>query len=170
MIDLLSKFKLNQSSIVILAENNNPSILNPDFLKHNNIIPSDSPIKDVLCTPPFAQVSFDNNYVISVDLDKLQFLDNDPKRIPAESKIAIMAASYISTLRFVQYRALGINFVGYYEFSDEKLPLEYLTSRFLKDDLPFLKSGLKKLIDSSLKFTFLYEENCARSRSDCVSR
>ena len=159
MIDiLLRKIKLTQSSIVILAENNNPSILNPDFLKHNNIVPSDYIIKDVLCTPPFAQVTFDNKYVIAVDQDKLQFLDNDPDRIPTESKIAKMAESYITTLPFVRYRALGINFVGYYEFTNDELPLRYLASHFLKDDLPFLKSGSKKLIDSTLKFTLRYGE------------
>ncbi|MBM4055945.1 MAG: hypothetical protein FJ264_15035 [Planctomycetes bacterium] len=126
-------FKFTNFSIVVLAKANNPSILNPDFLKINKIVDSNYKVKDFICTPPVAQVSFDEGISIITEFERLQFIDNIQKRIPCDSQIPKVAVKYIETLPHVNYIAAGINFVGHYQFEDNTLANSFITGKFIKE-------------------------------------
>jgi len=53
------KVILTELGIVIVAQNHNPTILNPDFLKRNKIVPENWELAcPPICLPPVARVSF----------------------------------------------------------------------------------------------------------------
>lgn len=72
----VKKFNPISFSVVVIANDHNPTILNPDFLRTNNIIPSDYAVKNTVTTPPFSTVEYENGITISVEIDKLQVINN----------------------------------------------------------------------------------------------
>jgi len=62
-------------SIVVVAKSHNPTILNPDFLKDNEIVPANWELeKPPVCLEPVAEIVFKNKVRIIAQLDKLIFL------------------------------------------------------------------------------------------------
>jgi hypothetical protein len=117
--------------IVILASANNPSILNPDFLRINDIVDKDfNPIESI-STPPVSHVKYKEKVAITVDFERLTFIDTDEDRIPHNSPIPSIAKKYIEILRHVPYKAVGINFNGYYECSHMD-PSQYILNKLIK--------------------------------------
>lgn len=101
-----------QKSIVVVAADHNPTILNPDFLIRQNIVDegwgwnlSASPVT----TPAFASVEYDSGISIIVDPNKLQVVDNTPAE-PNDSKFTDIIKNYMGALPHVKYKAIGINF------------------------------------------------------------
>lgn len=70
-------------SIVVVAKSHNPAILNPDFLKDNEIVPANWELeKPPVCLEPVAEIVFKNKVRIIAQLDKLIFSEN----VKAKSK------------------------------------------------------------------------------------
>lgn len=126
-------FTLDNFSIVVLAQAHNPSILNPDFLKNQKIVDPLYTPANVICTPPVAQVSYQEGITIMAEFEKLQFIDADTKRIPFESPIPGIALNYIKALPHVRYTAVGLNFVGHYLCKDKATAVALIPSKFLKE-------------------------------------
>lgn len=122
---------LNQHSIVVVGDTHNPSILNPDFLVHQNIVPKawGWKVSETFTTPPLAVVRYQNDVAITVEPNKLQVTDGGVESDPAASKAAEVASAYVSTLPHVRYKAVGINFQS---ITDNPSPEELLKKRFLK--------------------------------------
>ena len=58
---------LIEFSIVLVATSNNPSILNPDFLFHNDIVDVSHQVRDPrISTPAFSQVTFEDGLTVKV--------------------------------------------------------------------------------------------------------
>lgn len=148
------KFNLTNFSIVVLAQAHNPSILNPDFLKNNEIVDAGFTPKDVICTPPFAHVSFDEGISIVAEFENLQFIDTVSERIPHGSQIPEIAGRYISILPHVRYTAAGINFIGHYLWEDANRVRSFIQDKFIKEG-DWLSTG-DKLTNIGLKFVFLF--------------
>jgi hypothetical protein len=103
--------KLAKVSVVVLSEGNNPRLLNPDFLERNGIVPVDWPVKDVLVTPPLAQITYENGVQFLVEIGKVQIQVNKPEAVAWEKKLPDMATTYLDLLPHVTYRAAGVNFI-----------------------------------------------------------
>lgn len=113
------ELKMISTAVVVLSEGNNPKLLNPDFLKRNKVVSGDWKVKDVLVTPPFAQVSYENAVQFTVEINKLQIQVNRPEAVDWVNALPAMASSYLELLPHVTYRAVGINFVfGTMQFPD----------------------------------------------------
>ena len=140
--------KLLQFSIVVLATDHNPTILNPDFLRLQEIVPADwgwDLASPPITTPPFATVPYESGVSISVESNKLQVADNKVTE-PSESKIVAMVKRYVEVVPHVRYTAVGINFRFAIELDDADA---YLKAQFLKDgawdseENPMKSVGLK---------------------------
>ena len=114
-------------SIVVAANDYNPTILNPDFLAKNKIVPeawnwklSGLP----LTTPPFATVSYDSHVSVTVDSKKLSIVDGSA--VPSKSNIVEIAEKYVETLPHVNYSAVGFNFSSFIKDNESKALLERL--------------------------------------------
>lgn len=139
-------------SIVIVASDCNPTILNPDFLAHQGIVPEDWGWKvsaPAITTPPFATVVYDSGVSVSVEPNKFQVVDRLIERTPDASKIPEIARKYIEVLPHVRYTAVGHNFKGFAEHADAEA---FLKERFLKSGA--WDSDKHPLDGISLKFAY----------------
>lgn len=128
------EFKVTDFNIVVLASAHNPSILNPDFLKNNGIVDKDIKPIEVICTPPFSQVKFEDKTSIFVDTERLTFADSEPDRLPSKTGIPQMAIKYLDVLTHVPYTAVGINFNCFFEFSHMP-PTRFIMNRFINKEI-----------------------------------
>ncbi len=128
--------RVTQLSVVILGTEHNPTILNPNFLEDQGIVPSEWNWKlsnePPLTTPPLSRVSYSNGVLITVQREKLQITDNllTDRRSVTNSKAPEIALKYIKELPHVKYRAVGINVTA---VMDSEEPGSFLIDRFLKD-------------------------------------
>ncbi len=106
------KVRLLQFSAVVAGEAHNPTILNPDFLVAEGIVPKswDWKVIDTLTTPLLAMIRFENEVTITVEQGKVQVTDSYVKEGPEKSKVTEIASAYVKTLRHVRYKAVGNNF------------------------------------------------------------
>jgi hypothetical protein len=133
------RIDLTSFAIVVLARAHNPSILNPDFLKYNDIAPAGYTPVDVVCTAPIAHVVYREGISVVAEFDSLQFIDEDRMRIPFDSPIPRVAVKYIDVLPHVRYNAVGVNFAGHFAKSGTApsmarlYNLSFIKERFIKE-------------------------------------
>ncbi len=142
-------------SIVVVARDCNPTILNKDFLKYQRIVPEEWGWKVVgpeITTPPFATVTYDSGVSVSVEPNKFQVIDRLSDKAPDASRIPEIARKYIEVLPHVRYTAVGHNFKGFAECEDAEA---YLEERFLKRGV--WDSDKYPLDGLSLKFVYPLE-------------
>lgn len=150
------KLDLTNFSIVVIAQANNPSILNPDFLRINSIVDASFTPTNVICTQPVAQVSYAEGVSIIADFERLQFVDTELKRIPNDSPIPKIATQYIKVLPQVRYTAAGINFTGHIVCKDLESARNIVLEKFIKDG-PWLGYG-DKGPQIGLKFAYIFDK------------
>ena len=124
-------FQLATFSVVVVGSNHNPTLLNPDFLRINKIVPIDQEVTKTITTPPVAIVEYKSGLSITVEMEKLQVLQAVLGKL--ESSISIVpdvAMSYIRTLPHVPYTAVGINWIGHVLV---KNPETWVRDRFITD-------------------------------------
>ena len=105
--------KLIELSVVLVANSNNPSIINPDFLRYNKIVDDSYEVQDSpISTPAFSQVMFKNGITVTSAPDRVIFahagtLNRDDIVSPGVTK------RYLECVPHVPYRAIGINPKGF---------------------------------------------------------
>ena len=147
---------LYNASIVVLANENNPTILNPDFLKIQKIVPEDWEVSDdPITTPPFSSVKYSNGYTIIVENDKVQFAQDGESIDAPSTRLPEISQNYLTVLPHVKYSALGLNFRIAITADD---PKGLIVDLFIKDG-PW-NTPKNRLDVAGLKF--IYEENDAK--------
>jgi hypothetical protein len=126
------KPRLIQFSSVVVGQSHNPSILNPDFLAAEGIVPKswDWKVAETLTTPPLSMVRYENGVIITVEVAKLQVTDPNVEDGPTKSKVGEIASAYVKTLRHVRYTAVGNNFQSLVPMES---PESFLKELFLKE-------------------------------------
>ncbi len=123
-----------QFSIVVLATDHNPTILNLIFLRLQTIVPSEwgwELASPPITTQPFATVQYESGVSISVEPNKLQVADNKVTKLP-ESKIVAIVKRYVEVVSHVRYITVGSNFRTVIELDDADACLK---AQFLKKGL-----------------------------------
>ncbi len=101
-------------SVVLVANANNPSIVNPDFLRYNGIVDEHREVEgNPIALPGFSQVMFKGGLVVKAEPNRVIFeQDGDP--LTLENIICpAMAKQYLKKVPHVLYSAIGINPKGY---------------------------------------------------------
>ncbi len=151
------------ASIVVLAEEHNPTILHPSFLAKERIVDEDWGLKEPpVCTPPYSRVHYSNGILFVVELNKLQVIDTTPSEDPADWQIHKLISTYIQSLPHVRYTAVGMNLEGFLPCSS---PEVFLIDRFLKKGVWDSDSFDLK----TLGIDFVYEVEDSRLRLSCDS-
>ncbi|MBA2492015.1 MAG: hypothetical protein H0V34_10035, partial [Gammaproteobacteria bacterium] len=123
--------KLFEVSIVIVGNDCNPTILNPDFLASQKIVPEAwgwQVVGAPITTPPFATAAYDSGVAITVDTSKVQVVGVWQDDHTCGS-VAHIARRYVEVLPHVRYTGVGNNFRGLSENDDAET---FLKNRFLK--------------------------------------
>ncbi len=97
------------ANVVIVARSNNPSLLNPDFLRINDLVPPEWDVEETLTTPPVAYVQFRNGPRVQVTEDRLEVRKNIRGPFPADLPVYGIASGYTKILKHVPYTAIGLN-------------------------------------------------------------
>ncbi len=117
-------------SVVVAAEQHNPSILHPSFLQTEGIVPADWEVAEgPICTPAFSLVGYSNGIEFRVEQSRLQIVDGNPKGDGTDSFVPELAGKYIDKLPHVHYKAVGVNFVTFSACDNAD---EYIVRRFLR--------------------------------------
>ena len=124
------ELEILNTSVVVIAEGHNPTILHPAFLTSQGIVPDDWELASPpLCTPAFSLAKYKNGITFNVESNQLVVTEEKPTGNPDNSKISELAVSYAKKLPHVHYKAAGVNFNGFclHEGSEQ-----FLIARFLQ--------------------------------------
>ena len=106
------RIDLIEFSVVVVAQSNNPTILNPDFLKHNGIVSAGRDLhreQPPLTTPMFSQVAFEDGLVVRADPATIAFMQAADVLAHGDIDGPTVAKGYLKTVPHVRYTALGLN-------------------------------------------------------------
>lgn len=97
-------------SVVLVGQNHNPTLLNPDFLANKGIVPADWKLAaPPVCLEPFAQVAYANDVVFTAQLKKVVISQSRKDSSFEDSPVADLAKRYLEVVPLVDYQAVGIN-------------------------------------------------------------
>lgn len=103
---------LLEHSVVLIAENVDPSIINPDFLgKHSDEYSDLKTEQPPVSTPVFSQVNFEGGLAVTALPDRISFA-RQLKDIEDSKKInngMISVKSLLAKLSGVRYKSIGVN-------------------------------------------------------------
>ncbi|MCG2659466.1 MAG: hypothetical protein L6437_04370 [Kiritimatiellae bacterium] len=115
---------LDEIDLVVIAQNHNPSILNPDFLIRMGIVDHNwgwELVRSPVSTPHFSKVEYQSGVSIQAFFERLIFSDGNEENIAKGTRLSAIARKYIETLPHVSYSAIGVNLkVHVVAESDEK--------------------------------------------------
>jgi hypothetical protein len=148
---------IQELAIVVVARNHNPTILNPDFLKYNDIVPKEWELEGPpLCVEPVSQVKFKNGISIIAQLNKLIFVEPTDASSPDQAGAPRIARKYLETLPHVDYRAIGINIRGHVKLDGEETIRKYLAETLVSPG-PWREFG-KAPLRAEIKFKYTLEK------------
>lgn len=99
-------------SVVVVAEANNPTILNPDFLRHNGIVGSHRQLSEndpPITSPLLSAVIFDDALTVRADPNRVTFEQRGSALSLEDIECVDMAKGYLKTVPHVPYTAFGLN-------------------------------------------------------------
>ena len=130
MANTAPNYQVANLSVVLAAQSHNPSIINPDFLKHNKIVEEDwDTISPPVTTPVVAQINYEK---ISWTITNEQCVVSE--QIKGEFRdsyyLHTCAKKYAEVLKHISYRALGLNWQIIIQM--EENTADWIKSKFLK--------------------------------------
>ncbi|WP_414579165.1 hypothetical protein [Anabaena sp. CCY 9402-a] len=150
-----SLFSLHELSIVLLIHNQNPTLLNLDFLKYSGIVPQNWELaNDPISTPNLSQVIFQNGLRIIADTNRTIFTERIAGKSLSDLVVAQVAKLYTQVLPHAEYKALGINPEGFATFPDHPEIAQNYLSKTLLSSQPWLEFGNKTpKVDLNISYT-----------------
>ncbi|MEW6777508.1 MAG: hypothetical protein AB1405_14520 [Bdellovibrionota bacterium] len=145
--------EITQISLVINAKNHNPTILNPDFLRYNKLVPESWELAgNPVCSDLGAVVRYKEGVTILSQPEQIIFTEELAKKKYTDSVAPGIARQYVQLLPHVSYTAIGINPSGFYEMvskeSLEKSMLEWYVS-----EGPWIEfQGTRPLVSMVLRY------------------
>jgi len=111
---------LVEISVVLVANWNDTSIINPDFLRHNGIVDSGLELKEAaISTPVLSQVVFEWGIGIRADPNRFVFEQKGEGINESGCLITGIASRFVRTVSHVPYSAIGINFTSFKPVEDD---------------------------------------------------
>ena len=110
---------LTELSVVLAVKSNDPSIINPDFLRYNAIVDANlPPIQgSFITTPVFSQVSFEGGFTVRADPEHIIFEQTGSPLTEEDIRCGGMAKRYLEKVPQVSCKAIGINPKGFRKVS-----------------------------------------------------
>lgn len=127
------QLSIYEFSVVLLARNQNPTLLNWDFLRYSGIVPQDW---ELAATPTYTQqgnqLIFNNGLRIVSDSSRTVFLENVIAKPSNDILAAKIAQLYTQVLPYAEYEGMGINVTGIVTFREQpQIAQSYLAKNLL---------------------------------------
>jgi hypothetical protein len=108
---------VQELSLVIAVERQDPSLLTPDFLRYSGIIPEDWELSgQPVRAQQAARVSFQNGISILAYPDRTVFVESFGDKASENLELPQLAQRYSEVLRNLNFQAVGVNFRGHVLF------------------------------------------------------
>ena len=146
-------FVLTSVSVVVTANHHNPSILTPDFLTAQGIVPQDWEVLDSMSTPGLSAINYNERPHWMLDQGALRIVEPCEGEFQDRYEVHDLATRYIDIVRVVPYRNLGLNCQVWTPLKD---PGRWLTERFLKAEVQS-----QDLKDLTMEPQFTFDANQA---------
>ncbi|WP_299489062.1 hypothetical protein [Acaryochloris sp. IP29b_bin.137] len=115
------KLSIQEISITIAAKGLSPSILNPDFLKYSDIVPSDWQYeKEPVFASNGAHIAYTNGIRITAQPNRVSFAQAFATKEHSKFQINTIAANFLEKLPGADYQAVGINPRGIVPFLENE--------------------------------------------------
>ena len=120
-------------AIVVAVKNQNPNILNEDFLKYSGIVPTEWQLAgEPVQNNQVSQLVFTNGFSIIAQVDRVMFLEAVGDKNIDKIAVGTVAHKYIETLKLAEYQAVGINFRSYVPYENQpEAPNRYICEKIL---------------------------------------
>jgi hypothetical protein len=124
---------VQELSLVIAVERQDPSLLTPDFLQYSGIIPKEWELaRQPVRAQQAAQVSYQNGVSILAYPDRTIFVEPISDKTEASVELAHIAQRYCEILQNLNFQAVGTNFRGHVLFpGTEDSAHQYLCNTLL---------------------------------------
>ena len=101
---------LLELSVVLVANQNDPSILNPDFLRFNGIVDKALKLKQPpMSTPMFSQLVYEGDISVRAEPHRFVFEQKGQPLSEDECVVPEIAGLFVKTVSHIPYNAIGIN-------------------------------------------------------------
>lgn len=99
-------------SVVLIADNVDPSMINPDFLRHNDIVdPGLQTGQSPVSTPVLSQVTFERGLSVVARPDRFEFAQQG-QVLAEDAESPNVARRFLEKIPYPPYKAIGINLTG----------------------------------------------------------
>jgi hypothetical protein len=114
-----SRLDVQELALVISVQQQDPSLLTPEFLSYSGIIPQDWELaRQPVRAQQVAQVSYQNGISILAYPDRAVFVETLSSKTEENIALPNIAQRYSEVLRNMDFRAVGVNFRGHVLFPD----------------------------------------------------
>ncbi len=151
-------FVLTSVSVVVTANHHNPSILTPDFLTVQGIIPPDWEVLESMTTRDLSVIQYNERPQWMLDQGALRIVEPCDGEFQDYYELHDLATRYIDKVRLVPYRSLGLNCQVWTPLEDSR---QWITERFLNADVQ-----THSLLDLRMKPQFTFDVN--KSVADAI--
>lgn len=107
-----SSVELVQLSVVLIADNVDPSVINPDFLRLNGIVNHGLQTgQPPFSTPVFSQVAFEDDFTVTAQTDRVEFVQRR-EALAEDAASPNVARRFLEIVPYPSYKAISINPMG----------------------------------------------------------
>ena len=97
-------------SVVLVANQNDPSILNPDFLRYNEIVDATLQLREsAVSTPLFSRVVYEGDINVAAEPHRFVFEQRGSPLREDECAVPEIARRFVEVVSDIPYSAVGIN-------------------------------------------------------------
>jgi hypothetical protein len=112
---------IQELAIAIAAQQLNPSILNPDFLKYSGVVPADWELaRQPARTNTGIQLIYQNGVTIVAQPNQMIFAEPIAMKENQDVEVAAIAQKCVRALPQIKYGGVGINLRGHIPFSQQE--------------------------------------------------
>ncbi len=122
---------LRSVSSVLLAQQHNPSIINPEFLRANRIAGEDWKVEKTVSSSPLAKTIYKNGISCLVELSRCVVTQEIKGSFRDRYEAFDAARQYALALKHTPYSAVGLNWHLHFPITGSKA---WLSTRFLRPD------------------------------------
>ncbi|MDJ0598834.1 MAG: hypothetical protein QNJ37_08355 [Crocosphaera sp.] len=111
--------EVQELAIVIIAQNYDPSLLNPSLLIGSGIIEKDwKLLREPIVNNNGSQLLFENGITLVGQPGRLTLVEAIGRKASTETELENLSRRYVDLLPEIDYQSVGLNFRGYIKFEE----------------------------------------------------